>query len=158
MSQVNPATALLILEKITELNEGDLILQNAGNSALGICIAQLAAYKGLRCINTVRREGLIPQMREAGCLDTCLDNDSLPDFIQDTFGGQKPRLAINTIGGNSAIRQIKSLADEGIQVTLGGMTGEPVRFPTRYLIFNNVQHEASGLTYGLETIPMNYQL
>jgi mitochondrial enoyl-[acyl-carrier protein] reductase / trans-2-enoyl-CoA reductase len=34
---------------------------------------------------------------------------------------------------------VKSLADGGTCVTFGGMVGDPVRFPTRFLIFNDVR-------------------
>ena len=43
------------------------------------------------------------------------------------------------MGGASAIAQIKALGTGGTQVTFGGMTGEKVRFPTRYLIFNDIR-------------------
>ena len=50
-----------------------------------------------------------------------------------------PKLGLNQIGGNSVSNMIKVMADSGTVVTVGGMTGEPVRFPTRFLIFNDLR-------------------
>lgn len=58
--------------------------------------------------------------------------------IEDLTGGGAVRLALNSVGGESAIHLVRSLSPGGTHVTFGGMTGEPVRFSTRSLIFSDV--------------------
>ena len=48
------------------------------------------------------------------------------------------RLALNSVGGASVMRLIKACDAGATVVTFGGMTGDPVRFPTRELIFNDL--------------------
>jgi mitochondrial enoyl-[acyl-carrier protein] reductase / trans-2-enoyl-CoA reductase len=59
--------------------------------------------------------------------------------IKDLTGGAPVRLALNCIGGNSAMSLIKCLDQGGVMVTFGGMTAEKVRFPTRFLIFKDIR-------------------
>ena len=42
------------------------------------------------------------------------------------------KLGLNQIGGASVSNMIKAMGDSATVVTIGGMTGEPVRFPTRF--------------------------
>jgi NADPH:quinone reductase-like Zn-dependent oxidoreductase len=59
--------------------------------------------------------------------------------VSEITRGAPVRLALNSIGGESATDQIKALGDGGTQVTFGGMVGDKVRFPTRFLIFNDIR-------------------
>ena len=58
---------------------------------------------------------------------------------KDLTDGESIPLALNSIGGESASDQIKALGEGATHVTFGGMVGEKVRFPTRFLIFNDVR-------------------
>ena len=70
---------------------------------------------------------------------TCVVTQDQLKFIKDFTGRMLPVLALNSVGGESALCLIKSLGDNGTMVTFGAMTGDKVRFPTRELIFKNVQ-------------------
>jgi trans-2-enoyl-CoA reductase len=139
VSFINPFTAKLLLTEIVKLESGDVILQNAGNSALGIVLDELAKAKGITCVSTVRRKELIPELNAIGMKNVLVDDDDLYEKMLANTHSRKAVLAINTIGGMSASRQFKCIADGGTQVTLGAMTGEAIRFPTRYLIFNDIR-------------------
>ena len=64
-------------------------------------------------------------------------------------GGESVQLALNSIGGESALDQIRALGKGGTQVTFGGMSREPVRFPTRELIFKEVRLAGFGGINGI---------
>ncbi|MBT5379138.1 MAG: zinc-binding dehydrogenase [Opitutae bacterium] len=147
---VNPPTALLLLQEVTNLEPGDWIIQNAANSAVGIAVIQIARHMGLRTINLVRREELCQPLLELGADIALLDNDDYPKTLDTITNGLKPQLALNSIGGQSAYRLCKTLGRGGIHVTIGAMTGEPTRFPTRYLIFNNIRLTGFWVTRWLE--------
>jgi trans-2-enoyl-CoA reductase len=54
-------------------------------------------------------------------------------------GGAPIKLALNAVGGESVGRLCRAVAAGGVVVTYGGATAEPMRFPTRFLIFNNIE-------------------
>ena len=137
MSAVNPLTAELLLEKLGA--EGDWFVQNAANSAVGIAMIQISKARGIPCVNLVRREALIQPLKALGAEYVFLDDEESVQKIREvskSFGN--PSHAFNSVGGESAYRLAKSLRDGGHHITFGAMTGEKVRFPTRYLIFNDV--------------------
>ena len=136
---VNPPTALMLLEQFVDLQPGDWIIQNAANSQVGLWVIQLAKARGLHTLNVVRREGLEEELKNLGADHVIVDGPDYPKSIRALTGGAKPRLALNSVGGESVIQMIKTLADGGVCVTFGGMVGDPVRFPTRFLIFNDIQ-------------------
>lgn len=135
---INPPTALLILKTVTPLQPGDWIIQNASNSAVGIATIVIAKAMGYRTLNVVRREGLEAPLRALGADCVVTEESGYEKNVAELTQGGKVSLALNSVGGASAIRQIRALADGGVQVTFGGMTGEPVRYPTRNLIFNDI--------------------
>ncbi len=139
LSFVNPPTAFCLLTKIVSLKGGDWIVQNASNSAVGVAVIQLAKSMGIHTINLVRREELIDPLRDLGADHVVLEGSDWTRATEAMTNGAPIRLALNSIGGESAIDQIKVLGKGGTQVTFGGMVGDKVRFPTRFLIFNDVR-------------------
>jgi len=139
ISFINPPTAYCLLNRIVELQAGDWIVQNAGNSAVGLSVIQIAKAMGLKTISQVRREELIEPLQAAGADHVVLENSGWPKQVKELTGGAPIKLALNSIGGESASDQIKALGEGGTQVTFGGMVGDKVRFPTRFLIFNDVR-------------------
>lgn len=139
MAFINPPTAYRLLHDFVELKEGDWIVQNAANSAVGFCVAGLASCLGVRTINLVRSVETWEAPLKAAGADVVVDDAS--DWFKDLknlTGGEKPRLGLNSVGGESVIKIIRALGQDGQCVTFGGMTGEAVRFPTRNLIFDNI--------------------
>ena len=139
LSFINPPTAYCLLKKIVPLKPGSWIVQNAGNSAVGLSVIQMARTMGLRTISQVRREDLIQPLKDLGADHVVLEGSNWIKQTNKLTGGQPVLLALTSIGGNSAIDQIKVLGKGGTQVTFGGMVSDPVRFPTRFLIFNDVR-------------------
>lgn len=138
-SFINPPTAYCLLKKIVALSPGGWVVQNAGNSAVGMAVIQMAKAMGLKTISQVRREDLIEPLKAMGADHVVLEGSGWAKRAAELTGGEPIRLALNSIGGESATDQIKVLGEGGTQVTFGGMVGDPVRFPTRFLIFNDVR-------------------
>jgi len=137
MAFVNPPTAWRLLRD-SYLQRGDWVIQNAGNSAVGIFVIQMAKHLGLNTISIVRRQEVIEPLKALGAQHVFLDDNDYVKKIDEITGGKRPMLALNMVGGESAIRLIKSLADGGRLVTFGGASADAVRFPTRFFIFNDV--------------------
>lgn len=134
---INPPTALRLLNDFVPLRAGDWVAQNAANSCVGRCVIQLAKLYGYKTINVVRDIAQAEDLKALGA-DCVVTQDQLKS-IKDLTGGTLPVLALNSVGGESAVGLIKILADNGTMVTFGAMTGDKVRFPTRELIFKNIQ-------------------
>ncbi len=139
-SFVNPPAAIGLLEDFVKLSPGDIVIQNAGNSAVGRAVAFLARRRGIRLFSVVR--DTLPHARELNALgaeQVFRDDDELPGRIASVRGAGKIRLALNSVGGASVMRLLKVCDPGATIVTFGGMTGEPVRFPTRELIFKDIR-------------------
>lgn len=139
MAFINPPTAYCLLRQFVGLEPGDWIVQNAGNSAVGLAVIQMAKALGIHTLNQVRREELVEPLIALGADQVVLEDSGWERSVGDLTDGKPLRLALNSVGGASAMAQLKALGDGGTQVTFGGMTGEAVRFPTRYLIFSDVR-------------------
>lgn len=136
--RVNPATAWRMLHNFVALQPGEWIVQNAANSAVGRCVIQIARHFGWRTVNLVRREEVIPELHALGADAVILDDADSKEKVREATGGAKVRLALNTVGGDSAYRQISALGNGGILVTYGAMSRKPVRVSNGALIFKNV--------------------
>ncbi len=139
MLSVNPATAYLMLSEFVKLNAGDFFIQNAANSGVGRCAIEIAKARGLKSINLVRREELIPELKALGADYVVLDDDNLRHKLKEITAGAPIKLALNTVGGDSSFRMSFALAPGGAMVTYGGMSKQPVRVGTGLLIFKDIQ-------------------
>ncbi len=142
MAFINPPTVWRILHDFVELRSGDWVLQNAGSSALGQCLVQIAHALGLRTVSLVRNvEKWEPILKRLGA-DAVLpeEKDSIKKIVEIVGGKPNlPKLALNSIGGESAARLTRMVGFAGTIVTFGGMTGDLIRFPTREFIFNDLR-------------------
>jgi trans-2-enoyl-CoA reductase len=127
-----------MLNDFVSLQPGDWVLQNAANSAVGRCVIQIARARGWKTINVVRRPELIEELKALGADEVLVAGEQTAKEIRAVAGQQPIRLALNAVGGDSALDQLKVLAPLGVQVTYGGMSKLPVTVPTGILIFNDV--------------------
>ena len=138
MLAVNPLTARRMLLDFGTLRAGDWVVQNAANSNVGRCVIQLARERGLNTINLVRRAGLHDELRDLGGTVVVPDGDGMVEEALEATGGARPRLALNAVGGRSALRQMDLLEDRGIHVTYGAMSREILKVPNKFLIFKEL--------------------
>lgn len=139
MAFINPLTAWMLLHRLVELHPGDWIIQNAGTSAVGVAVIQIAHAMGVHTLNLVRnKEARYDELKSYGADVIAQDDTFDPKMVQEYTGGKRPVLGFNSIGGESVMRLIKSMQYGGTVVTFGGVLGDKVRFPTRELIFNGL--------------------
>lgn len=139
MITVNPPTALAMLTTIVPLNEGDWVVQNAANSAVGRCVIQLARHLGLRTLNIVRRAELVDELLALGADCVVTEETDLRTAGEALTDGRLARLALNAVGGASALNLANALAPRGTHVTYGAMGLQPVKIPNGLLIFKQLQ-------------------
>ncbi len=154
MLKVNPATAWRLLHAFGDLKEGEWIVQNVGNSAVGRCVIQLARDLGIRTISFVRRVELFDELKALGADQVFLDDDSGVSCAKEVLGGPNAALAFNAVGGDSALRLMKLLRESGSHITYGAMGKKPVTIPNGLLIFRDVQVRGLWVSRWIETAPM----
>ncbi|MCU1278269.1 MAG: Alcohol dehydrogenase GroES domain protein, partial [bacterium] len=66
MLSINPPTAALLLSEFVDLQPGEWVIQNAGNSGVGRSLIAVAKSRGLRTVSVVRRPELVDELREQG--------------------------------------------------------------------------------------------
>jgi trans-2-enoyl-CoA reductase len=138
MVTVNPPTAWRLLRD-SGLSSGDWVVQNAANSAVGLHVIEMARHLGIKTLNVVRREELVEPLLRHGADQVILEDSGYERRVGELTGGQPVKLALNSVGGESAIRLANALSPDGTHITFGAMQFEAVRFPTRALIFNGLQ-------------------
>jgi trans-2-enoyl-CoA reductase len=146
MLRVNPATALRMTRDFAQLRPGDFVIQNAANSAVGRLAIQIAKANDWRTINLVRRPELIDELQALGGDAVLLDNDDAKEQIAAAVGGAPVRLALNCVGGDSALRVANALAPGGTHVTFGAMSRQPLRIPNGLLIFKDLRWRGFWIT------------
>jgi len=154
---VNPCTAYRLLKDFVELKAGDVIIQNGANSMVGLLVIQLAKLRGIQTINLIRpsqnQEVTVKRMKDLGA-DIVMDysfannNTKMARLLSDM---PKPKLALNCVGGEAARVVTKYLADDGVMVTYGGMSKQPITVPTSPFIFHNITLKGFWMTRWVET-------
>lgn len=146
-------TAYRMLKDFYTIQAGDTILQNGGNSAVGILASQMAATLfDAKPVSLVRRgkrndeqnERLKQYLLSFGRNELVLFEEdletksALADALAD-HGLALPRLALNGVGGSSAQRMTAVLQESGVLVTYGGMSKKSFQASAAQLIFRDLQ-------------------
>ena len=153
MLKVNPATAWRLLHGIEAAAKSDWIVQNAGNSAVGRCVIQLARDLGIHTISFVRRPELMDELHALGADHVFLDDDDGLAAAKSALGGAKAALAFNAVGGESALRVMKLLREGGSHITYGAMGRKPLTLPNGLLIFRDIRVRGLWVTRWVENAP-----
>ncbi len=150
MLKVNPLTALCLLVNFVSLTADDYIIQNASNSGVGQSVIQIAKIMGVKTINLVRREELIPELLELGADHVLLDDANVVEKVKEICGENLPKLGCNAVGGDSALRLMDAIATEAPHVTYGAMSMRSLKVPNKFLIFKRIQLHGLWVTKWLE--------
>lgn len=153
MMKVNPATAFRLLADFVEPKEGEWVIQNAGNSGVSRCLAGLARARGVKVISFVRRIQLADELREGGAELVVADDDEGLKQALEAMGGANAVLACNSVGGESAHRQMKLLAAGGTHTTYGAMSRKPLTVGAGPLIFNDIRVRGLWVSRWIEVAP-----
>ncbi|MDQ6938916.1 MAG: 2-enoyl thioester reductase domain-containing protein, partial [Verrucomicrobiota bacterium] len=136
--KVNPITAWRMLHDFVSLGPNEWFIQNAANSGAGRAAIQIGRDLGYRSVNVVRRAELIDELKAEGADVVVVDSEKLRDEVKTATNGEPIRLALNCVGGESALRLMNCLAPEATMVTYGAMSLQPLKIPNGLLIFKNL--------------------
>eukprot|EP01023_Acetabularia_acetabulum_P003639 TRINITY_DN11510_c1_g1_i5.p1 TRINITY_DN11510_c1_g1~~TRINITY_DN11510_c1_g1_i5.p1 ORF type:complete len:344 (+),score=57.10 TRINITY_DN11510_c1_g1_i5:129-1160(+) len=138
---INPPTALGMLESFVDLQEGDVIVQNGATGSVGKNIIQLCKAKNLKSINIIRQrpdmQTTIHDLHQLGATLVSTEDKVRDDFKKS--GLDVPKLAINCVGGESAVVMAKMLVQGGTHVTYGALAGGNLSMSPALLIYKDVK-------------------
>lgn len=147
--RVNPPTAWGLLHSVGPLPPGSWIVQNAASSAAGHCVIQIAKSLGLKTLNFVRRPGSIPVCEALGA-DLVFTDDAGGLAAAKTALAERANpslsLALNAVGGDSALRLLDLLGSGGTHITYGAMGRQALKVPNGMLIFKGLTLRGFWLT------------
>ncbi|KAG2217863.1 hypothetical protein INT45_012778 [Circinella minor] len=151
---VNPCTAYRMLKDFTPLKQGDYVIQNGGNSAVGQAVIQIAKAWGLKTVNVVRNRPEIDSLRQElldlGATHVVTDEElgsfDMRSKMKGWFDGKPPLLGLNCVGGKSATEMARYLGHNGQYVTYGAMARAPLALPASMLIFKNISFHGFWMT------------
>uniref|UniRef100_A0A1I7TEZ9 Enoyl-[acyl-carrier-protein] reductase, mitochondrial n=1 Tax=Caenorhabditis tropicalis TaxID=1561998 RepID=A0A1I7TEZ9_9PELO len=141
---INPPTAWIMLKKYVELEKGDYVIQNSANSGVGRSVIELCKVFGFRSINIVRDRKNIETLK-TDLWKIGADHVFTEEEFKETYRkflktiNARPKLALNGVGGKSALQISSVLERGGTCVTYGGMSKKAHEFTTSALVFNDIQ-------------------
>jgi len=131
--KANPPSAELMLSQYESLQAGDWVIQNAANSAVGRHVISFCKARGIKSINVVRRQELVPELKALGADMVVVDSDALEDQVRGEIGADAAvKLGIDALGGSATARLADCLSNSGTVVNYGFLSGEPCQMtPTQ---------------------------
>jgi NADPH:quinone reductase-like Zn-dependent oxidoreductase len=132
---VNPATALVMTQRVLHVTRGSWLLQTAAGSALGRMVIRLGKHLGFHTINVVRRQALVEELKALGADEVlCTPGDSIPAAVEKITGGAMVPYALDPVGGAGIRDLVQALAAQGRLLVYGTLSGEPVPLDPRSLM------------------------
>jgi mitochondrial enoyl-[acyl-carrier protein] reductase / trans-2-enoyl-CoA reductase len=149
MVRINPPTAQLMLSDFVDLKEGDWVIQNVANSAVGRLLIVLAKQRGLRTVNVVRRAELEGELKALGADVVIVDGDDLAARVAAATDNAAIRLGVEAIGGAATGRLVECVGTDGTVVHYGSMSGEDPKIGRSNFIYRGVRLTGFMLGRGL---------
>jgi NADPH:quinone reductase-like Zn-dependent oxidoreductase len=134
MLNINPTTAVLLLDGFVKLKPKDWIVLNAANSQVARCLIAIAKSRDLKVIGIVRRSELIPEMEELGVDFVGVESPELSKQIQTATGGMPISLGLDAVGGPATTTIAGALAPRAHLVSYASLSGSPIHVLQRDLI------------------------
>ncbi|WIB79302.1 zinc-binding dehydrogenase [Curtobacterium sp. MCPF17_002] len=133
-----PFSAISLLHSL-DLHEGDWMIQNAANGAVGRMVAQLAAARGINVVGLVRRAAGVEELRAQGIERiVATDAEGWQDQVTALTGGAPLVAGVESVGGQAAADIVSTLADGATLVVFGAMASPTMTIPSGAVIFKQV--------------------
>jgi len=127
MLNINPTTAVLLLDEFVKLKPRDWIVLNAANSHVARCLIAIAKSRDLKIAGIVRRPEVIPEIKTLGVDFVGVESPELSKQIQTATGGMPIPLGLDAVGGPATTTIASVLAPGGHLVSYAQMSGLPIQ-------------------------------
>ena len=130
-----PFSAISLLESLG-LSEGDWLIQNAANGAVGRMVAPLGTARGLNVVGLVRRSAGVEELRAQGIERVVATDDAdWRDRLAEITGGAPITAGVDSVGGSAAGDVLSTLAENGMLVVFGAMASPTLELASGDIIF-----------------------
>lgn len=130
-----PFSAISLLDFL-QLNEGDWLVQNAANGAVGRLLAQLAAARGINVIGLVRRSSGVRELASQGIERVvATDDEGWREQVAQLTGGAPIVVGVDSVGGQASGDVLSLLAENGTLVVFGAMASPTMQIGSGDVIF-----------------------
>jgi NADPH:quinone reductase-like Zn-dependent oxidoreductase len=147
MLNINPTTAVLLLNEFVKLKPKDWIVLNAANSQVARCLIAVAKSRDLNVIGIVRRSELIPELEKLGVDFVGVESPELSEQIQSATGGMPISLGLDAVGGPSAATIAGALSPGAHFVSYAWLSGLPIHLPQGDLIGKRLNIQGFWMYY-----------
>ncbi|HSY99467.1 MAG TPA: zinc-dependent alcohol dehydrogenase family protein [Terriglobales bacterium] len=134
MLNVNPTTAVLLLEQFVKLSAKDWIVLNAANSQVARCLIAIAKSRDLNVAGIVRRPELVSEIQRLNVDFAGVESSELPKQIQAATGGAPISLGLDAVGGPATATLASVLSPKAHLVSYAWLSGSPIHLPQGDLI------------------------
>src|SRR3984893_2333351 len=126
MLNINPTTAVLLLDGFVKLKPKNWIVLNAANSHVARCIIAVAKSRDLKVVGIVRRSELIQGLEAFGVDFVGVESPELPKTIQSATDGKPILLGLDAVGGPAAATIAGALSPGAHFVSYAWLGGLPI--------------------------------
>jgi NADPH:quinone reductase-like Zn-dependent oxidoreductase len=147
MLNINPTTAVLLLDGFVKLKPKDWVVLNAAYSQVARCIIAVAKSRGLNVAGIVRRPDVIPELRDLGADFVGVESPDLPKQIQSATGGKPILLGLDAVGGPAAATIASALSPGAYFVSFAWLSGFPIHLPQADLIGKRLNIQGFWMYY-----------
>ena len=156
---VNPLTAWIMTVEELALRPGEWLLQTAAGSTLGRVVLQIAALRGFKTINVVRRREQVGELKALGADEVvCTADEDLVARVKEITGKAGLTKAIDAVGGETGGAVVRALGRGGVMLVYGVLSLEPMPVDGGRIIFNTSTIRGFWLSEWLRTAPPERRL
>lgn len=135
---VNPLTAWIMTVEELALKPGEWLLQTAAGSTLGRVVLQIAALRGFKTINVVRRREQVEELKTLGADKViCTDDEDIAERVKEITGKAGLTKAIDAVGGQTGAEVMSALGRNGVMLIYGLLSGQPMPVDGGRMIFTS---------------------
>lgn len=133
-----PFSAISLLDFL-DLHQGDWLIQNSANGAVGRLLAQLAKARGINVVGLVRRNEAIQELAEQGVSNVVSTlSPNWRDEVRAIVGDAPIAVALDSVGGESTKDLISTLSHGATLISFGSMGSPVMEVPAGAVIFNDL--------------------
>lgn len=133
-----PFSAISLLDFLG-LREGDWLIQNSANGAVGRILAQLAQARGIHVIGLVRRDTAVAELASEGIDHVlCTEDPDWRERLDGITGGAPILTGLDSVGGQSTADIVSTLGEGATLVCFGAMGSPVMSIPSGPVIFKDI--------------------
>jgi NADPH:quinone reductase-like Zn-dependent oxidoreductase len=124
---INPTTAVLLLNEFVKLKPKAWIVLNAANSQIARSLIAVAKSRGLKIAGIVRRAELIPEIETLGVDFVGVESPEISKQIQTATDGMPISLGLDAVGGPATATIASVLSPRAHLVVYAWLSGSPIQ-------------------------------